>query len=361
MDVVSNFDQTSGACLRRRSESRRRRLARASIAYTSAQPRLVPCRCPVLELRLAVRYAPANTVSEANSHFRLTNLRVLALSICLLAALIAANLVYAALSGRSQALTGSAGELLYAAAFSGFADEWDLYGGQQSAQIVDEQLELSVGAPQTAAWSAARPQFADFDLRVQAVASAGPLDNAFGLVFHLNNDEPAACDMPAVLLCGLEDLLPLAGAAIRQALDLQRSTDYFAFLISSDGYYSLWRAEANRTKLLSAWIASDDIRQGLGAPNTIRVSATGSRYQFYVNGAPHDLCLADDPGASSTYAAGECVDGSMQDSYLAAADAVGRLGLIAQSTASGGGGVVVRFDNLLVFSPPAIDEREARL
>ena len=321
----------------------------------------------MLKSRYAVRYAPANTVSEANSHsslssyIRLTNLRVLALSICLLAALIAANLVYSALDGRSRALTGSPGELLYTAAFSGFADEWDLYAGQQSAQIVDEQLELSVSAPQTAAWSAARPQFADFDMRVQAVAGEGPLDYAFGLVFHIRNDEPADCDMPAVLLCGVEDLLPLAGAAIRQALDLQRSTDYFAFLISSDGYYSLWRAEANRTKLLSAWIPSDEIRQGLGAPNTIRVIATGPRYQFYVNSVLLALCLADDPDASSTFAAGECIDGGMQDSYLADAGAVGRLGLIAQSTASGGGGVVVRFDNLIVFSPPAIDEREARL
>jgi hypothetical protein len=184
----------------------------------------------VLKSRYAVRYAPANTVSEANSHMRLTSLRVLALSICLLAALIAANLVYSALDGRSNTLTGSAGELLYTAAFSGFADEWDLYAGQQSAHIVDEQLELSVSAPQTAAWSAARPQFADFDMRVQAVASEGPLDNAFGLVFHIRNDEPADCDMPAVLLCGVEDLLPLAGAddEWRWAVDGLRAAGEYA-------------------------------------------------------------------------------------------------------------------------------------
>ena len=112
---------------------------------------------------------------------------------------------------------------------------------------------------------------------------------------------------------------------------------------------------------LSAWIASDDIRQGLDAENTIRVIARGARYQFFVNGAPHALCLPYDPGAASTFAAGECVDGSMQDSYQSGAEAVGRLGLIAQSTASGGGGVVVRFDNMVVFSPAANDEKEARL
>lgn len=283
------------------------------------------------------------------------------MSICLLGALIAANLVYSALTGRSHALTGGAGELLYAAGFSGFADEWDLYEGQQSARFVDDQLELRVSAPQTAAWSAARPRFADFDVSVRAAASEGPLDNAFGLVFHLRNDELGDCDMPAVLLCGIEDLLPLAGAAMRQALDIQQSTEYFAFLISSDGYYSLWRTKGKGTKVISAWIASADIRQGLGAENRIRVIAEGRRYSFHVNGAPQALCLPDDAGAASTFAAGACVDGSMQDSYLAESDAVGRLGLIAQSTASGGGGVVVRFDNLIVFSPEAAEEKEARL
>ncbi len=302
----------------------------------------------------------ANSHSNASSHKRLTNLRVAALCLCLAAALIAANLVYSALTGRSDVLSGSAGELLYVASFSGFADEWDLYEGQQSARIADDQLELAVSAPQTAAWSAARPPFADFDVSVKAVASAGPQDNAFGLVFHIRNDEQADCDLPAVLLCGLEDLLPLAGAGIRQGLDLKRSTEYYAFLISSDGYYSLWQTKAGHSKLLSAWIPSSDIRQGLGAENTIRVIAEGPRYQFSVNGAPHALCLPDAAGAASTFAAGECVAGSMQDSYLAESGAAGRLGLIAQSTASGGG-LVVRFDNMIVFSPSADDGKEARL
>lgn len=321
----------------------------------------------MLQSPLAVRCALAVTVSEANSpsnassHTRLTNLRVAALSFCLVGALLAANLVYSALTEYSVALTGVAGELLYVASFSGFADEWDLYAGQQSARIAGEQLELSVSAPQTATWSAARPQFAGFDVSVQAVANEGPLDNAFGLVFYIRNDEQTDCDMPAVLLCGLEDLLPLAGAAIRQALELKHSTEYFAFLISSDGYYSLWQTKESQTTLLSAWIASDVIRQGLGAENTIRVIARGPRYQFYVNNVPHALCRPDDPQAASTFAAGECVDGSMQDSYLADASAVGRLGLIAQSTASGGGGVVVRFDNMIVFSPAEVDDKEARL
>ncbi|MYD11562.1 MAG: hypothetical protein F4X02_16145 [Chloroflexi bacterium] len=302
----------------------------------------------------------ADSQTNTGSRFRLSNIRIGALALCMLLALIAANLVYSALARRSHALTGEAGELLHVAGFSGFADEWDLYEGQQSARLIDDQLELSVSALQTATWSAAQPQFADFDFSVQAVASEGPLDNAFGLVFHIRGDRQTGCDLPAVLLCGVEDMLPLAGAAIRQTLDIKQATEYFAFLISSDGYYSLWRTDARGTSILSAWIASDAIRQGLGAENLIRVVAEGRRYRFYVNGAPLALCVPDAPGAASTYAAGECVGGSMQDSYLADTT-VGRLGLIAQSTASGGGGVVVRFDNMLVFSPGGIDEREARL
>ena len=298
----------------------------------------------MLESRLAVRDAPANTVSAAESHssansrFRLSNIRLGALSLCLLLALIAANLVHSALARRSHALTGAPTELLYAAGFSGFAEEWDLYEGQQSARFVDNQLELAISAPQTATWSAARPQFADFDVSVQAIASEGPLDNAFGLVFHIRGDKQSGCDLPAVLLCGIADLLPLAGAAIRQALDVQHTIEYFAFLISSDGYYSLWRTAAGQTKVLSAWIPSDVIRQGTGAENIIRLVAEGKRYHFYVNNAPLALCLPDAPGAASTFAAGECVGGSMRDSYLADSAAAGRLGLIAQSTAAGGGG-----------------------
>lgn len=303
----------------------------------------------------------ANSHSSVSSRASLSTVRLVALSLCLLAALIAANLSYSALARRSDAVTGKSGELLYVAAFAGLAEEWDLYEGQQSARFVDDQLELQVSAAQTAAWSAARPHFADFDVSVQAAAIDGPLDNAFGLVFHIGNDEPVGCDMPAVLLCGIEDLLPLAGAAIRQALNVQHATEYFAFLISSDGYYSLWKTAGNATKVLSAWIASDDIRQGLGAENSIRVVARGQRYQFYVNGAAQTLCLPNDPAAASTFAAGQCIDGEMRESYQAGASSVGRLGLIAQSTASGGGGVVVRFDNMIVYSPATIDDKEARL
>ena len=283
------------------------------------------------------------------------------LSLFLALAVIAANLIHAALSSRDIVLEGEAGTLLYVSAYSGFIDEWDLYEGQQSAKIVDEQLELRVRAPQTAAWSSARPRFRDFDLSVAISAQEGPIDNAMGVIFHAQDIEDGACDLPAVILCGIDQHIPLAGAALRQIIDMTDTESHFAFLISSDGYYSLRKSKAGKTQLLSAWIASPHIKQGLGARNTVRVVARDSRYRFFINGTQVALCLPEDASATSTFVAGDCVDGIMQELYHDESFESGKLGLIAQSTATGGGGVVIRFDNLLVFSPADPNSEDAKL
>ncbi len=274
-----------------------------------------------------------------------------AIGVLLVGALIGANLYYAAQTRNSRVLNGAPGELLFVSAFTGFTDEWDLYSGQQSAAVVDEQLELRVMSPQTATWSAARHRYRDFDMSVSAVAHAGPIDNAYGVIFHARDAADGACDLPAVILCGIGELLPLAGAALRQVFEPTENGGYHAFLISSDGYYSLWKSERERAKLLSAWIASPLINQGIGAVNTIRVIARDSSYRFYINGAEAPLCLSNDAAATSTFAGGECIDGEMRNFYYADSPVSGMLGVIAQSTATGGGGVVARFDNVLVFSP----------
>lgn len=286
---------------------------------------------------------------------------MLAAAVLLALALIAANLIFASQVSSDQVLDGDPGALLYVSAFSGFSDEWELYDGRQSAKIVDEQLELRVTAPQTATWSSARPRFRDFDLSVSVTAKEGPIDNAMGVVFQAQSLEDDACDLPAVILCGIDQLVPLVGAAIRQVLDATDSDIRVAFLISSDGYYSLWKASAGKTRLLSAWIASPNIRQGLGMANTIRIIARDSSYRFLINGAPVSLCIPFDASATSTYYGGECIEGEMRDSYRPESFKSGNLGLIAQSTATGGGGVVVRFDNFLVYSPANPGDGDAKL
>lgn len=274
--------------------------------------------------------------------------------------LIAANIIHMTLLYDAPTLDGAAGELLYVSAFSGFADEWDLYDGQQSAKFVDEQLELTVASPQTATWSAARHTFRDFDLSVRATVSQGPVDNAFGVIFHARDRGEGDCDLPAIILCEADRLLPLAGAALRQLLPLTDSRGHYAFLISSDGYYSLWKTEGGTTERESDWIDSPHIRQGLGAENTLRVVARDTTYRFFINGAQVSVCIPNNETATSTYSYGECIEGAMLDAYQDARHPAGKLGLIAQSTATGGGGVGVRFDNLVVLSPAAPGDEDAK-
>ncbi len=298
----------------------------------------------------------AAAIPSARSLGALSARRLLLLCFTLLIALVGVNLLYAALARAENPYTGAPGDLLFAAAFDGFLDDWTLYAGRQRAAVVDGELELAVSAAQMAVWSTALPNFGDFDLRVRARAVGGPIDNAFGIVFRLN-DAPRAdgCSLPAIVLCGVEALFPLVGAAIRQALDEPTGDRYYAFLLSSDGYYSLWQADADSTRLRSAWIASPHIRQGLDAQNDIRVIGAGSAFRFFINGAPALLCLPDDAAGVSTYYAGECVGGTMSEVFVDASLAAGALGLIAQSTASGGG-VVLRFDDVLVYAPGEYSE-----
>ena len=291
-----------------------------------------------------------------------TRARVIIFAACVILAfsLIVANIVHATLTDRVPELDGAPGDLLYVSAFSGFHDEWDLYDGQQSARIVDEELELRVASGQTATWSTARHHFRDFDLRVRATASQGPIDNALGLIYHARDRRDGECDLPAIILCEIDRLLPLVGAALRQAWPAPDPRGHYAFLISSDGYYSLWKTHAGSAKLESAWIASPHIRQGLGVENSLRVVARDSNYRFYINGAQVQVCIPAEAGAASTFVGGECIDGDMLDVYYDAARPTGKLGVIAQSTATGGGGVAARFDNLLVFSPSLPGAEDAK-
>lgn len=281
--------------------------------------------------------------------------------IVLLLALAAGNLLYARLDQARPPIVGGAGELLYLASFDGFLDEWDLHGGQQRASIVDSRLRLELASAQTEFWSLAPYQFVEFDLSLEAQAVAGPIDNAFGVVFAMHKPADATCDLPALIFCALGQGSALLNAALRQVFAVARAPSYYAFLISSDGYYSLERVDGGAREQISAWIPAPNIELGLGAGNRIRVLARGTQLKFFVNGELMPLCLADAPGASSTYAAGDCIGGSITDIFQAPAAPLGQLGLIAQATQTGGGGVVVEFDNFIVFSPSAADREEVEL
>ncbi|MCY4018720.1 MAG: hypothetical protein OXG39_04875 [Chloroflexi bacterium] len=281
--------------------------------------------------------------------------------VVLLLALVAGNLLYAQLDRAREPIVGVPGDLLYVASFDGYLDEWDLYDGQQSASIEDGQLRLALSSAQTASWSVANHHFVEFDISVAASAVAGPIDNAFGIVFAMQSPSEEACDLPAVIFCGIGQWSALLSAGLRQVLDPAAGPHYYAFLISSDGYYSLERSVDGAREVLSTWIPSPSIHQGLGARNRIRVIAQGSELKFFVNGVHVMLCIPNAPGASSTYTNGECIGGRMVEGFQAPHPAHGQLGLIAQATQTGGGGVVVDFDNITVFSPSAAGGGDSRL
>lgn len=225
-------------------------------------------------------------------------------------------------------VTGEPGALLYAASFDGggtdgFNSDWSQYGGRLSTALADGRMQVSIGEAGSGAYSVAAPYFSDFDLRVEARAVDGPIDNAYGVVFRLQNEDNASVD----------------------------DDSYYLFLISSDGYYRVMRSISGQLGIISDWIDSPLINQGLDAANELRVIARGSEFRFLINGEAVSLCIPDDLDATSTYAGGTCYGGSMHETLTDTTIPYGQVGVTAQATPSGGEGVVAAFDNVIVYAP----------
>lgn len=217
------------------------------------------------------------------------------------------------------------GDLLYIATFDGFTDEWELAEGRKSAQVVDGRLVLEVNVENDGIYAPALPRFTDFDATLSATATAGNIDNnAFGLVFRLTDPR-----------------------------------NYYAFFVSSDGYYKLERRQDGQTQVLSTWIAHPAVEQGLGALNRVRVVGVGDTFRFYVNGTPVGLCL--NPTGQSTYAGGQCLHSRegqnvavpLADHLTDDAHPVGQIGA-ALVTLGRAETVAVAFDELVVFAPSSV-------
>jgi hypothetical protein len=211
-------------------------------------------------------------------------------------------------------LSGQPGALLYVATFDDFVDEWQQYQGRLEAQVIGQALQLGVDAVRSAPYSAAKPYFADFDLQVEARAIGGPVNNGYGVVFRLQDPD-----------------------------------NQYMFLVSSDGYYQVRRKVQGIEKELSTWIASPLVNQGLGTTNHLRVVGTADRFRFYINGQPVQLCVPNNPEGVSTYSLDQCIEGTMVDTLVDDAISSGHLGVVAQSLDEPG--VVVDFDNFVVFAP----------
>lgn len=247
--------------------------------------------------------------------------------------------------------SGHPGELLYAAGFDGFEDEWQQSAGRDSHLIRDGKLRISV-ATSSVIYSAARPVFADFDVTVSLVVVGGAEDNeGAGLIFRLQ-EQLNDCDMPLKTFCDLAGLSNVFAVPLRV---LFRPADdqpqgYYVFLISTDGYYSLWKRDpggAGLTKV-TVWHNSHGlINTGLNVNNRMRVVGRGDKFQFYINGQPLELCVPL-PGEQPTGNADNCL-GEKVSVWQNSAFTSGKLGVVVNTDQRPG--TVVDFDNFIVTMP----------
>lgn len=209
--------------------------------------------------------------------------------------------------------SGAPGEVLYAAAFDGFQDEWELYNEERIAEITDGVLRLTNNTVNNGSYSVTNSRFNDFDLTVDARAVAGPLDNGYGVVFRLKDRQ-----------------------------------NYYTFMTSSDGYYQVARVvDGNITELSTFNVDSSIVNQGISTVNRLRVVARGNQFQFYINGEQVQVCIPNNPDAQSTYFMDSCIDGQMLDTLTDDAIAQGQIGVVVQTFSESG--VTVEFDNLVVL------------
>jgi hypothetical protein len=277
--------------------------------------------------------------------------RNLMLLVTLIIVLLVLNLAYPIAAGWQGTLSGDAGTLLYAAGFDGFTDEWQQYAGRNSAEIVDGVMRISVETPPSI-YSAASPMFGDFDVSVTTRGIEGALENeGYGIVFRLQ-EQQTGCNRSFVLACGLANI-PLVQIAARYLFPQTNSgaTGFHVFLISNDGYYSIWSNNAiNELEKVTVWHYSDGLlNEGLGAENRIRVVGRGDEFRFYLNGESVELCIpleGEQPTGNAESCLGERSSIWKNDSLL-----TGQLGVIVnvQSIPE----IVVEFDNFTVISPQA--------
>ncbi|MGB1285181.1 MAG: hypothetical protein ACPG7F_01510 [Aggregatilineales bacterium] len=273
------------------------------------------------------------------------------LLLVLILILVAVNALYTPAESWRGVLAAEPGDLLYAAGFDGFSEEWVQDPGRDSQTMIDGTMRLSLGTINTI-FSQATPHFEDFDMRVTAATVEGPEDNGYGVIFRLQSDE-RSCTV-GILFCDLSrvGLLRVVRSLIETQVVEDTAPGYYMFLISADGYYSLWRGgDTDTTKRISTWIPSDLVQTGLDSDNQIRVVGRGNQFQFFINGQNVALCIPDNPDAESTYVAGTCSDGTMQTVWEDDNFAIGQIGMVAMATITGGEGVVVEFDNLTITQP----------
>lgn len=126
------------------------------------------------------------------------------LLIVLIIALIGVNTLYQPASNWNTVQRGEPGELVYAAGFDGFDDEWLLFEGRRYAEIADGVLRLGLETSGTF-YSSSTANYNDFDVIVTTRAVEGELaNNGYGIIFRLSETSAEqGCTRQFVIVCNL--------------------------------------------------------------------------------------------------------------------------------------------------------------
>ena len=227
-------------------------------------------------------------------------------------------------------ISAEPGELIYATSFDGDMSDWTQEEGTRlSTGVSDGTMQIAVSTAGSGIFSVIDSYVRNFDLSVHTQVVEGPEDNGYGVVFRQRQ----------VTTYGIIGLF-----------QKQTRNDYYIFLISSDGYYQVKRVYDGTEKIVSNWNQSDAINLGIGAENVLRVIAYDDRFRFFINDEQVQLCIPDDPNGESTpLRDGECSGGTWQDMLIDDLIPDGRLGVTVQIGISQPTGVVVAFDDFVVY------------
>ncbi|MFO7539862.1 MAG: hypothetical protein R6X32_17630 [Chloroflexota bacterium] len=123
-----------------------------------------------------------------------------------------------------------------------------------SGQIQNGVYDLLVKTADLFIWTTAGETFGDGIYEVEATPVAGPLDNGYGMLFRIDDE----------------------------------NDNFYLFQISSDGFVWIGRVQdggrAERQAIIGNWwFESDAVRQGLNVTNRLKVRAEGANMIFYVN------------------------------------------------------------------------------
>lgn len=219
-------------------------------------------------------------------------------------------------------IPATANETLYATSFDTSLDEWaqDERSGFRYA-IEDGALIVSGSTDRVAPISLLDFYFDRFDFSVQTQIIDGDFsgvnENAFGVVFRR-----------------------------------QDARNYYVFLISGDGYYRIKRIINGVEKDLNVWNFSESIQQGIGAINTLRISAIGDQLSFFINDTQLELCVPDDPDDVSTINSftNECIGGTWQSVIHDSAHRYGQLGVVVDAHQAGREApeMIIAFDHVVI-------------